>query len=349
MYTLGQLMGKKYSVAHPDVNINVSPSTSGKGFDDTCTHASNVGMTDIYIQDSQIGEIGCTDMVAIPVAVSATPVVYNLPGAYFTALDPKIKDGFTLQHPVHLSAQIMAGIYMGTIKRWNDPSIAKLNPGMPLPSAVIRAFNSAEPGGSGFVFNQWLALSVPAWNKAVGVGIQPSWPVGKSIGTAASGALVQQIQNTPYSIGFAGFDYAISYHLQAAALQNASGKFLTPTLNGLSKAIGYQLSNPALGMPGDFRRAFVTVPGNDAFNPADFEFFVVHRDLTQAGMNPTQRAAVKAFLEWAVDSNGGQAFIEQIALRKVGNGTSTELAHGFVPVPPEIRAASKAIVDGLVI
>ena len=98
-------------------------------------------------------------------------------------------------------------------------------------------------------------------------------------------------------------------------------------------------------MPGDFRRTFVTVPGKDAFNPADFEFYVVHRDLVKAGYSPAVRQAVKKFLLWAVDSNGGQKFIADIELQKIGAGTQTELAHGFVPVPPEIREAAQRTVQ----
>jgi phosphate transport system substrate-binding protein len=347
MFTLGALMANRYQNVNPNVNINPIPSTSQRGFDDACTKSIALGMSDIYIQDSQLREgLLCSDMIAIPVAVSATPVVYNLPGAYFTALNQKIGDGFTLQHPVKLTAQVLASIYMGKIRKWNDPAITSLNPGATLPAQAIRAFNSAEPGSSGFVFNQWLSLSVPAWNSAVGVAIAPSWPVGYSIGTPSSAQMVQYIKSTPYSIGFVGFDYAIGNKLQAASLENASSVFLTPSLVGLSKAIGDQLN---IGMPSDFRRPFVTVPGKTAFNPADFEFFIVHRNLVQAGFEPAVRQAVKGFLEWAVASNGGQAFIQEIELQKIGNGTKTELAHGFVPVPPEIREASQHAVDSIII
>jgi phosphate transport system substrate-binding protein len=218
---------------------------------------------------------------------------------------------------------------------------------MQLPAQIIRAFHSAEPGGSNFVFNQWLCLSVPSWNKTVGgASLNPAWPTA-SIGTPSSGAMALQIKNTPYSIGFAGFDFAISYKLQAAALRNASGYYLTPSLNGLSKAIGYQLSNPHLGMTRAFDRPFVTVPGKDAFNPADFEFFVVHQDLKLAGYTPDFAQGIKAFLEWTVSASGGQKFIESIELRRIAGASTAELAHGFVPVPPEILAVSQDAVNSI--
>ena len=146
------------------------------------------------------------------------------------------------KNPMRLSAAVLAKIYMGKIQKWNDPAIASLNPGMSLPGQTIRAYNSSEPGSSGFVFNQWLAFSNPAWIQQVGVNIAPAWPTGPSTGTASSAEMVQDVKTTPYSIGFVGFDYAITNKLQAAALKNASGVFLTPSLTGISKAIGEQLS-----------------------------------------------------------------------------------------------------------
>jgi phosphate transport system substrate-binding protein len=345
MYTLGNLMAQKYESGNQSVSIDVQPSTAQRGFDDTCSKSIAIGMTDNYILPEQRQEgVNCNNILAIPVAVSAVAVVYNLPGAYF---NQRTADAFTLVHPVRLSAQVLAGIYSGTIRKWNDPAIASANPGMQLPAQIIRAFHSAEPGGSNFVFNQWLCLAVPSWNKTVGgVSLNPAWPTA-SIGTPSSGAMALQIKNTPYSIGFAGFDFAISYKLQAAALRNASGVYLTPSLNGLSKAIGYQLSNPHLGMTRAFDRPFVTVPGKDAFNPADFEFFVVHQDLKLAGFPPDFAQGIKAFLQWTVSASGGQQFIESIELRKIAGASQAELAHGFVPVPPEILAASQDAVNSI--
>ena len=344
MYTLGALLANRYTNDHPNLRIDVSPSSSAFGFDNTCIGAAQVGMSDVYIQDQQLREPGCDDMVAIPVAISATPVVYNLPGK---DLNQRTSDGFTLQHPIKLTAQVVAGIYLCKVTHWNDPAIATLNRGVKLPSARIQAFNSSEPGGSGFVFDQWLAASDSRWNSQVGVGLQPAWPAC-SIGQASSGAMVQAIKTTPYSIGFAGFDYAISYGLQAAALKNASGFFVTPSLNGLSIAINKALQD---GMPRDFRKPFVVVKDPDstrhAFNPACFEFFVVHRNLLTRYPVTATRTAIKSFLLWTINSNGGQQFIEQIEFRKIGKAQAQELAHGFIPVPSALRDAIAQTVSSI--
>ena len=352
MYTLGALLANRYTSQNNGVQIAVNPTSSQAAFDDTCSDAgSQVGMSDVYIQDDQLRTAVCSDMINIPVAISATPAVYNLPGTYFN--DRYSSDRFTLKHPVKLTAKVIADMYLCKVKMWNDPEIAQLNRGVPLPAQRIRLFNSSEPGGSGFIFSQWLALSDKEWMDTVGIGLQPQWPPC-STGQASSGNMAQAIRTTPYSFGFAGFDYAISYKLQAAALRNASGFFVFPSLNGLSAAINRALID---GFPVDFRKPFVTVKddpasaakGQHAFNPACFEFFLVHRNLKQHYLGGATGKAITGFLNWSISSapNGGQAYIESIEFRKVGKATQKELAHGFIPVPEALRAAIQNQVNSI--
>jgi len=348
MYVLGALLTNRYHSANQDVQFSVNPNSSEFAFTSTCQGSTQIGMSDVYIQDYQLQQPNCGDMIGIPVAISAVAVVYNLPGKYF---NQRTKDGFTLAHPVKMTPQLLAAIYMGSVTRWNDTAIKKLNPGMPLPSASIQAFNSSEPGGSGFVFNQWLAYSDAQWNATVGAGsLQPAWPSGYSIGQNGSAAMVQAIQGASYSLGFVGFDFAISNKLQAAAVRNASGAYHTPSLNALSVSIQQALHKNLPGhhgIPQDFRRSFVNVLGADAYDPACFEFFVVHQNLKAFNSNVVARQNIRNFLRWSVRDNGGQAYIEQIEFRKTGHATTGELAHGFIPVPDELRAAIRAKVEGI--
>lgn len=347
MYTLGSLLTNRFHGNRPDVYFSVNPNSSQFGFDNTCLGSTQIGMSDVYIQDYQLQEPNCSDMIGIPVAISAVAVAYNLPGK---SLNERLSDAFTLAHPVKLTTQVLADIYTCKVTHWNDPAITSLNPGLPLPSARIQAFVSAEPGGAGFVFNQWLSSSVSGWQAATGTGLQPQWPANCSIGQPSSGAMVTAIHSTPYSVGFAGFDYTISYHLQAAALKNASGVFLTPSLSGLSIAINQALHYNLPGHHGistDFRTSFVSVLGHSAYNPACFEFFLVHKNLRSFNPNATLRRNIKDFLWWSVQDNGGQTFIEQIEFKSIKKGSAKELAHGFVPVPAELRAAIRNLVDGI--
>jgi len=349
MYILGNLLATKYTSTLPGVQISVNPTSSQTGYDDTCTGGgSQVGMSDSYIQDSQLREqpngTSCADMTGIPVAISATPAIYNLPGAYFD--QRQSYDKFTPVHPVRLTAQVIAGIYQGQVKTWNDPAIAGLNQGMKLPAHKIIVYCTSEPGGAGYVFNQWLAQSVPSWNATVGqAGLAPQWPPAATCLPSQS-TLVQQVKSTPYSFGFAGFDDAIGLKVQTAALRNASGVFVTPSLNGLTAAITQAIND---GLPQDFRKSFVLVkdpPKSSlhAFNPASFEFFIVHKNLAVHGVSPQVAQAIKSFLVWDVSNTGGQAYIEALNFREIGNKTLTV---GDIPVPATLRAAIQATANSL--
>ncbi len=351
MFILGQLLATNYTSTRPGLQIAVNPTSSQTGFDDTCTGGgSQVGMSDSYIQDSQLREqpngTSCADMTGIPVAISATPAIYNLPGAYFDQRQPS--DKFTPVHPVRLTAQVIAGIYQGQVKTWNDPAITSLNPSMKLPAHKITVYCTSEPSGAGYVFNQWLAQSVPSWNASVGqAGLQPQWPPTATCLPSQS-TMVQQVKSTPYSFGFAGFDYAIALKVQTAALRNASGVFVTPSLNGLTAAITQAIND---GLPQDFRKSFVVVkdpPANKnlghAFNPASFEFFIVHKSLAVHGVSPQVAQAIKGFLVWDVANSGGQAYIEKLNFREISNKTLTV---GDIPVPDTLRKVIQATADGL--
>jgi len=348
MFILGNLLASKYTSTLSGVQIAVNPTSSQTGFDDTCQGGnSQVGMSDSYIQDSQLREqpngTSCADMTGIPVAISATPAIYNLPGAYFQ--QRQASDGFTPVHPVRLTAQVIAGIYQGQVKTWNDPAIAGLNPGMKLPAHKIVVYSTSEPGGAGYVFDQWLAQSVPSWNATVGqTTLQTPWPPYSTLLPSQS-AMVQQIKATPYSFGYAGFDYALGAKVQAAALRNASGVFVTPSLNGLAAAISQAISD---GLPEDFRKSFVLVKdprgGGHAFNPASFEFFIVHKNLAVHGVSPQVAQAIKSFLVWDVSNAGGQAYIEQLNFRDV---TNHQLKVGDIPVPLVLRVVIQKTVHDL--
>jgi phosphate transport system substrate-binding protein len=329
MYALGELLTNRYHQSHPDFYPSVNITSSVFGFNNVCLGSVNIAMADAYIQDAQLQQAGCADIINVPVAVSSVAVVYNLPGGVF---NKRTSDQFTLVHPVRFTPKLLGEIYDCKVTRWNDPEIKKLNPSLPLPSARIQAYNSAEPGGSGFVFSEWMAFSDPnGWGGIVDFNsLQPAWPGLCSTGVDASGPMVDSISKTQYSLGFVGFDYAITNHLQAAALQNGSGEFQTPSLAGISKAAYWAVHKrigpypPGHGISDDFRTAIVNVVGSGAYNPSCFEFFDVHSDYRHDQRGST----FKNFLLWSVGEQG-QGFIKSLGFHNI-------LKHGYAPLPAEI-------------
>ncbi len=323
MLGLAQLLSKYYENAHPDIHITVNATNNADGFTEACADTAQIGASDNYIQNAQLAEPGCSDMINIPVALTVEPVVYNLPGAYFT---PRAADNFTPLHPLKLTPRVVAGIYLCQVSRWDDPAITVLNPGVTLPHQPIRIFQNGEAGGDNAVFDQWLSASDARWRPPTDAGQHPQWaPTCRgSVASVGTGQIVQSIANTPYSIGHVGFDYAVAYRLSAAALRNAAGQFLTPSLDGAYVALRRAIAH---GFPSDFRRSFVSIASPNAYNPSSLEYFLVHRDLRLTPQtDAATRQAIKDFLHWTVSANGGQKFIAMIELGRSSGQTHFLLA-----------------------
>jgi len=312
-------LADRYMRAHPDTHIAIDATTGGQGIMVTCIHASipvAIGMSDAYLQDSQLGGYmlfpgngsgDCRDLVNIPVAIGAVPVIYNLPDPYFTA---HAKDGVTPLHPVRLTAQVLASIYLGTVTRWDAPAIAALNPEAPLPAATIQVFHDTEPDGVGTTFSEWLARSDPRWLAAVGVNPQPAWPDRSDHVSFNGVTLARAVATTPYSLGFSVFDARTVPGVEVAALRNAAGAFVTPSPEGLVHAAAAAVRD---GMPRDFRKLFDTSSDPAAYDPSYFAFLVVHRDLSAYSEDPSVRQATKDFLNWVVAPSGGQQVLAPTA------------------------------------
>ncbi len=341
-----QLLANRYQKIHPDVQITVNATNNADGFTQTCAGTAQLGASDDYIQNAQLAQPGCGDMVNIPVALTVESVVYNLPGAYFTQ---RAADNFTPLHPLRLTPQVVASIYLCRVSRWDDPAILALNPGVSLPHQPIHVFQSGESGGDNTVFDRWLSAFDPRWRPPTDADQHPQWPPSCHSGVANSTyPMVQGVTSTPYSIGHVGFDYAIGLRLQTAALRNAAGQFLTPSLSGAFVALGSAL---AQGFPVDFRRSFVSIASPNAYNPSSLEYFLVHRDLRLLPQtDAATRQAIKDFLHWTVSTNGGRRFIAMIELGAVvRSNASPPCANGFCPIPDPLPAAIQRLVDSIVV
>jgi ABC-type phosphate transport system substrate-binding protein len=308
-------MVARYESSHPGIAFHVYPTTSEEGIRGACQpwafHYS-IGISDSYLYGSQIStsvqspgggpsQGDCSDLIDIPIGLSSAPVVYNLPGAYFNA---RAADGVTLLHPLRLTAQIVASIYLGAITQWNDRTIAGLNPGAPLPAQPIRALHDTEPNGVGSVFSEWLARSDPRWQGKVGITPDPKWPGRASPQYYSIGKVSQAVEYTPYTLGYTTLAGVEERKLQGAALLNAGGKYVAPLASGAVAAARGAL---IAGFPSDFRRSFVLSTDPAAFDPSYFVYFIVNRDLRRQSSDAATRTAIKDFLTWAVSASGGQA------------------------------------------
>lgn len=308
LYPLFNLWVPAYTQANPDVKITTQGTGSGTGIAQAISGVAQIGASDAYMSDAQMKQN--PNIVNIPLAISAQTVNYNLPGLNGTHLK--------------LDGPVLAGIYDGSIKNWNDAKIAALNPGVQLPDHPIVTIHRADGSGDTFIFTQYLAFTTPAWKNAAGYGTSVSWPaVQGAVGANGNPGMVQAAQQTPYSIAYIG----VSFHQQideaglgTAMLKNHSGKYLLPTTATVNAAAAAM----AAKTPKDERLSLIFAPGENSYPIVNYEYAIVNTH--QA--NAAAASALKQFLNWSISATGGNSDQYLNAVR-------------FVPLPSKIADLSR--------
>jgi len=241
-------------------------------------------------------------------------VNYNLPGL----------NGDHLK----LSGPVLAGIYQGKITNWDDPQIAKLNPGVKLPNHSIITIHRTDGSGDTFIFTQYLSFSTPDWQNSLGYGTTISWPAASgSIGANGNQGMVSALQGNEYSIAYIGISFKKAIqddHMGEAALENKSGKFVLPSVQTVQAAADAVIGKT----PADERISLIFATGADAYPIINYEYAMVNAQQK----SPDDAQALKHFLSWAISRTGGnsQQFMQQV---------------NFVPLPAAVSKLSAAQID----
>ncbi len=200
-----------------DYTIQYGGGGSGAGIAQITARSVDFGASDAPLTPDQF--TACNGCVQIPWALAGTAMAYNIPGA-----------------PVHmhLSGDVIAKIYMGAITNWNDPAIKDLNPGATFPDLKITPVYRTGNSGTSYNFTDYLASVSPDWKTKYGVGQAVAWPAGT--GASGSSGVAGVVQNTPGAICYVDTAFALSSHLHFAALKNAAGKFIFPSIRNVAAA-----------------------------------------------------------------------------------------------------------------
>jgi phosphate transport system substrate-binding protein len=204
--------------AHPDIKINYQGIGSGGGIKQTIAGTVDFGASDAAMTDAEMAQVK-GGVLLIPTAGGAVSVAYNLPGV----------------KGLKLSNKVLSGIFMGKITTWNDPQIVQDNKGAQL-SGAIKPVVRADGSGTAFIFTNHVSAISPEFKAQVGASKEPKWPSGflKGKGNPGVAALVKQ---TPGSIGFTEYEFAIKNGLASASVQNGSGKYVAPSLKAANQAL----------------------------------------------------------------------------------------------------------------
>ena len=288
-YPLYSQWGNQYGKLHPGTQINYQSIGSGGGIRQVSAGTVDFGGTDGPMTDAQLADAKKslnTDILHFPVALGADVPVYNIPG---------------VSTDLKFTADALAGIFLGKITKWNDPYIAKANPGVNLPANDIVVCHRSDSSGTTYVWVDYLSKVSPEWKSRVGVSTAVSWPTG--IGGKGNEGVAGFVRQTPNSIGYVELIYAKQNKIAFGEVQNAAGKFVKADLGSVTEAAAGAVKN----MPADFRVSITNAPGAGTYPISSFTWMLVPRD----AKDKNKGAALKAFLIWGLTD--GQAATEPLS------------------------------------
>ena len=271
----------EYSQIHPDVKINYQSIGSGGGIRQVTEGTVDFGASDATMTDQQLREAK-VKVTAIPTVLGAVVPVYNLPG---------------MNQELKFTDDAIAGIYLGKITKWNDPYIAKENPGVNLPDATILPVYRSEGSGTTFIFTDYLSKVSPLFKSTVGAGSAVKWPVG--IGQKGNEGVAGMIRQSRYSFGYVELIYAAQNHMQFGLVRNKSGRFVKASTDTVMAAAAAD----AKTIPADYRVSITDAAGPDSYPISSFTWLLI----PTVAKDPAKGRALVGFLNWMLEHGEGEA------------------------------------------
>lgn len=269
----------EYSAAHPGVQVNYQPIGSGGGIRQVTSGLVDFGASDMPMTDDMLSQ-SKVKLIHIPTVLGAVVPVYNVPG---------VAD-------LKFTGSTLADIYLGKISSWDDPAIAKDNPGVKLPGQKIIVVHRADASGTSFIFTDYLSKVSKEWNGGPGKGTSPGWPTG--VGGKGNEGVAGLIRQLPGAIGYVELIYALQNHITFGSLQNAAGKWVKGSIEGVTEAAA-----SVKNMPPDFRVSITNAPGANAYPISSFTYLLI----PAKPINQGNEATIKDMLSWMIKTGEGEA------------------------------------------
>jgi len=290
----------EYNKQKPNIQVSYQAVGSGAGVEQFTTGTVDFGASDTAMKDEEIKKVK-QGVIMLPMTAGNIVLAYHFPNA---------KSG------LQLSRQALADIFLGKVKTWNDPAIAKLNPGVDLPDSPITVIHRSEGSGTTDVFTKFLSKISPEWKEQVGEGKAVSWVVG--LGGKGNAGVAAQIQQIDGAIGYVEYVYAREAKIPIAKLENKAGKYIEPTTESATKALD------TAKLPENLR-VFITDPdGEESYPLVTYTWMMVYKKYDDA----TKANTLKEVLNWALTD--GRKFNEEL---------------GYIPLPPEALAKVKKAIN----
>ena len=243
---------------------------------DVLAGSGDFGGGDAPIPEAQLRAAG-RPILELPAVLIGIVIIYELPD---------------VKGELKLTGPMLANVFLGKTKSWNDPAIAKLNPEMKLPEVPIQVLHRNEGKGSNYILSDYLAKVSPEFLAAAGRSESPKWPVGQAF--QRSQDLVAKLRVTPGAIGYTELNLAAGSAVRIASIRNAAGEFVKPSANSIAAAAtasGSKMSN-------DFRISLTNAPGKESYPISSFTWLYV----PATAKDPGRGSAVAGYLKWVYTS-----------------------------------------------
>jgi phosphate transport system substrate-binding protein len=264
----------EYNKAHPNLKFDYQSIGSGGGIKQISEKTVDFGGSDAPMKDDDLKKVQ-GEILHIPTVLGAVVITYNLPG---------------VATELKLTPEAIAAIFLGNIKKWNDPQITENNAGVNFPDQNITVVHRSDGSGTTFVFTDYLSKVSSEWKEKVGTGPSVSWPAG--IGQKGNEGVTGQVKQTPNTIGYTELIYAEQNKLPVASIKNSAGQFVKPTLDSITAAA----ASAAGQMPDDLRISITNAPGAKAYPIASYTYLLVYKEQP----DQAKGKALVDFLWWAI-------------------------------------------------
>jgi phosphate transport system substrate-binding protein len=267
------------------VKINYQGIGSGGGINQLIKKTVDFGGTDAFMTEKELKEAG-SPVLHIPTSLGAVVVTYNLPR------NPKL----------NFTPDLIADIFLGKIKKWNDPKIAFTNPGIKLPDLTISVVHRADGSGTTHIFSEYLSKVSKEWKEKIGTGKSLNWPEGQ-IGQKGNPGVAGYIKQTPGSIGYVELLYALQNKMAYGSVKNKAGNFIEPAIKSVSAAANVKI-------PDDTNVSLTDTEAKDGYPISGFTWLIFYKEQNYSGRAKAKAETLTKMLWWMVKD--GQKFVEPL-------------------------------------
>jgi phosphate transport system substrate-binding protein len=292
----------EYSQQHADVTVNYQSIGSGGGIQQFIARTVDFGASDVPMNSEEL-KLAKASVLQVPVTLGGAAIGYNITGA---------------DKGLQMTRSLIADIYLGKIKKWNAPEIAKLNPTLKLPDMDITVVHRSDGSGTTYIFTDFLSHVSPQWKEKVGTGKSVQWPAG--IGGKGNEGVAGQVRQTPGAIGYIELAYVLENQMSYARVENRAGKFVYPTIETVAAAAA---SRPDVSST-DF--SIVDTTGEDSYPISGYSWVMLY----ESPSDPARAKLVRDTIEWLVTK--GQAVAKSV---------------DYVPLPENVQQRALKILGAM--